>query len=149
MHKISITVKYCDRALLLEGQVMGGGARQGRRMYVRLSDFSHIYDSKNKRAAPRCSQKVGEVKVVDSAFCPRGGLQDLRKNIRFPRGNRLDHPQICTLFTRYALANNPEKPVPTRDAAGVKTCRGEYLVELHRCSPHILWLHWGQFHGLP
>ena len=57
------------------------------------------------------------------------------------RGNPLDNPQICTLFTRYALPEDLEKPVPTRDVEGLKTCRGEYLVELHRCSPHILWLH--------
>ena len=55
--------------------------------------------------------------------------------------NPLDNSQICTLFTRYALLNHSEKPVPTQGAEGVKTCRGEYLVELHRCSPHILWLH--------
>ena len=57
------------------------------------------------------------------------------------RGNLLDNSQICTLFTRYALLNHSEKPVPTRGVEEMKTCRGEYLVELHRCSPHILWLH--------
>lgn len=57
------------------------------------------------------------------------------------RGNPLDNPEICTLFTRYARLGNPEKPVPTQGVEGVKTFKGEYLVELHRCSPHILWLH--------
>lgn len=57
------------------------------------------------------------------------------------RENPLETPEICTLFTHYALPNNPEKLVPTRSAEGVKTFKGEYLVELHRCSPHILWLH--------
>lgn len=45
------------------------------------------------------------------------------------REKPLNKPQICTLFTHYALLENPEKPVPTRDAEGKKTCRGEYLVE--------------------
>lgn len=88
-------------------------------------------------------QKTGERRVGNSTFCLRGSLQYFRRNTRFPREKPLGNPQICTLFTRYALLDNPEKPVPTRDAEGKKTCRGEYLVELHRCSPHILWLHWG------
>lgn len=71
----------------------------------------------------------------EEAFSSPGEIPDST------RGNPLGTPEICTLFTRYALLNHSEKPVPTRDIEGVKTCRGEYLVELHRCSPHILWLH--------
>ena len=58
-------------------------------------------------------------------------------------------PKYALYSPTYALLENPEKPVPTRDAEGKKTCRGEYLVELHRCSPHILWLHWGQSRRFP
>ncbi len=57
------------------------------------------------------------------------------------RGNPLGISEICTLFTRYALVGDPKKSVPTQSAEGVKTFKGEYLVELHWCSPHILWLH--------
>ena len=57
------------------------------------------------------------------------------------RENLLGSPEICTLFTHYALPFDLEKSVPTRSVEGVKTFKGEYLVELHRCSPHILWLH--------
>ena len=60
MLKISITVKYCGHALLIEGYVMEVAVQRGECAHVRLSDFSHIYDSKNKRAAPRCLQKMGE-----------------------------------------------------------------------------------------
>ena len=73
-----------------------------------------------------------------------GGEEAFRDPEEIPdstRGNPLGIPEICTLFTRYALGGDPKKSVPTRGAEGVKTCGGEYLVELHRCSPHILWLH--------
>ena len=43
--------------------------------------------------------------------------------------NRLAIPRYALYSPTYALLENPEKPVPTRDAEGVKTCRGEYLVE--------------------
>ena len=72
---------------------------------------------------------------VEKALSAAGEIPDST------RGNPLGIPEICTLFTRYALPDNPEKPVPTRGVEGMKTFKGEYLVELHRCSPHILWLH--------
>lgn len=75
---------------------------------------------------------------------PSGGKEAFSRSEEIPdsiRGNPLDNPQLCTLFTRYALLDHSEKPVPTRGVEEMKTCRGEYLVELHRCSPHILWLH--------
>lgn len=75
---------------------------------------------------------------------PSGCEEAFRSSGEIPdstRGNPLNNSQICTLFTRYALLNHSEKPVPTRGVEEMKTCRGEYLVELHRCSPHILWLH--------
>ena len=68
-------------------------------------------------------------------------LSTAGKILESTRENPSRTPEICTLFTHYALLDNSEKPVPTRGAEGVKTFKGEYLVELHRCSPHILWLH--------
>ena len=88
---------------------------------------------------PRYFHKVGERLAQ-----PSGGKEAFSSSEEMPdsiRGNLLDNSQICTLFTRYALLNHSEKPVPTRGVEEMKTCRGEYLVELHRCSPHILWLH--------
>ena len=109
--------------------------------HVRLSDFNHIYDLKNERASSQCLQKM---RRGEGLAQPSGGKEAFSSSEEMPdsiRGNLLDNSQICTLFTRYALLNHSEKPVPTRDIEGVKTCRGEYLVELHRYSPHILWLH--------
>ena len=36
--------------------------------HVKLSDFNHIYDLKNKRAAPQRFQRVGERRAVGSTF---------------------------------------------------------------------------------
>lgn len=72
---------------------------------------------------------------VEKALSTAGEIPDST------RGNLLGIPEICTLFTHYALPFDLEKSVPTRGAEGAKTFKGEHLVELHRCSPHILWLH--------
>lgn len=110
-------------------------------MHVELSDFNHIYDLENERAAPQCFQGWGRGGWLAQ---PSGRKKVFKSPEEIPdstRGNPLNNSQICTLFTRYALLNHSEKPVPTRGVEGMKTCRGEYLVELHRCSPYILWLH--------
>ena len=36
--------------------------------HVKLSDFGHIYDLKNKRAAPQYFQKAGERRVFSLIF---------------------------------------------------------------------------------
>ena len=72
---------------------------------------------------------------VEKALSTAGEIPDST------RENLPETPEICTLFTRYTLPDNPEKPVPTRGVEGMKTFKGEHLVELHWCSPHILWLH--------
>lgn len=110
-------------------------------VHVKLSDFGHIYDLKMKEPRPSICKRWGRGEGLAQ---PSGRKKVFKSPEEIPdsiRGNPLGNPQICTLFTRYALLNHPEKPVPTRNTEGMKTCRGEYLVELHRCSPHILWLH--------
>ena len=110
--------------------------------YIQLSDFSHIYSLESREIyAPSLLKGGGSGGWLVQ---PSGSEEAFRDPEEIPdsiRGNPLESPQICTLFTRYALPEDSEKSVPTRGAEGVETCRGEHLVELHRCSPHILWLH--------
>lgn len=122
---------------------MGVTTQQEGYTHVRLSDFSHICDLKIKELRLSVPKRWGRGGWLDQPSARKEVFNTPEEIPDSIRENSLNNPQICTLFTRYALANNPEKPVPTRGAAGIKTCRGEYLVELHRCSPHILWLHWG------
>ena len=120
---------------------MGVGASARGGTYIKLSDFNHIYGLKTKEPHPSVCKRLG---IGEGLAQPSDRKEDFNDPGEIPdstRGNPLGTPEICTLFTHYALPEDSEKPVPTRDTEGVKTCRGEYLVELHRCSPHILWLH--------
>ena len=65
---------------------MGVGASARGGAHVKLSDFNHIYDLGNKRAVPRCLQKIGEGRGVGSTFWWQGGLQPFRRNTRFNKG---------------------------------------------------------------
>ena len=120
---------------------MGVGASMRGGTHVKLSDFSHIYGLKTKEPHPSVCKRLG---IGEGLAQPSDRKEDFNDSGEIPdsiRGNPLNNSQIYTLFTRYALLNHSEKPVPTRGVEEMKTCRGEYLVELHRCSPHILWLH--------
>ena len=50
------------------GYLIGVGASARGGAHVKLSDFNHIYDLGNKRAVPRCLQKIGEGRAVGSTF---------------------------------------------------------------------------------
>ena len=66
-------------------------------MHVELSDFSHIYDLKNKRTALQHFQKMGERRVVGSAFLPQGKSSIVQKKYRFNKG------KTCSIIPKYAL----------------------------------------------
>lgn len=67
---MSVTVKYYGYSLLVRGYLIEATTQRGGYMHVELSDFSHIYDLKNKRTALQHFQKMGERRVVGSAFLP-------------------------------------------------------------------------------
>ena len=67
---MSVTVKYYGYSLLVRGYLIEATTQREGCMHVELSDFSHIYDLKNKRTALQYFQKMGERRVVGSAFLP-------------------------------------------------------------------------------